>query len=606
MKKRDFNLTRISHTPREKCARRAEVEAQKSSLRGRPEATFRLLRPAPIPSQGIGRPVPISQPDSDCEISRLTQLPEWKRLARHYQAIKSAHLRDLFAQDKHRAEKFTVTAEGLVLDYSKNRITSETMRALFALARKRALAQARSAMFSGKIINRTENRPVLHIALRNSSNKPILVNGMDVMPEVNRVLKKMRVFANTVRSGAWRGYTGRPIRNIINIGIGGSDLGPAMAYEALKPYAKRNLTVRFVSNIDATHLIEATRDLAPDETLFVVTSKTFTTQETMANAGSAREWCLAKLKTEKAIEKHFVAVSTNTAKVREFGINPANMFEFWDWVGGRYSLCSAVGLSLMLAIGPENFDRLLAGFHAMDFHFLNAPLDRNLPVILALLGVWHNNFFGAQTHAILPYSQYLEKFPAYLQQADMESNGKGVDKGGKKVGWQTGPVIWGEPGTNGQHAFYQLLHQGTKLIPADFIGFCKPAQKLGEHHAMLMSNFFAQTEALAFGKTADQVAAEGVPAELIPHKTFEGNRPTNTILAEKLDPATLGKLIALYEHKIFTQGVIWDIYSFDQWGVQLGKELAGKILPELLAGKEGRLKHDASTNALIRRFRAMN
>lgn len=534
----------------------------------------------------------------------LTQLPEWKHLARHYQAIKSAHLRDLFAQDKQRAQKFTVANEDIVLDYSKNRINEETMRALFALARKRALAQARAAMFSGKIINRTENRPVLHIALRNLSNKPIRVNGVDVMPEVNRVLKKMRAFADTVRSGSWLGFTGKPIRNIINIGIGGSDLGPAMAYEALKPYAKRDLTVRFVSNIDSAHIIEATRDLKADETLFVVTSKTFTTQETLVNARSARAWCLAQLKSEKAIEKHFVAVSTNTAKVKEFGIDPENMFEFWDWVGGRYSLCSAVGLSLMLAIGPKNFDRLLAGCHAMDRHFLNAPMEKNLPVILALLGVWHNNFFGAQTHAILPYSQYLEKFPAYLQQADMESNGKSVDQSGKKAGWQTGPIIWGEPGTNGQHAFYQLLHQGTKLVPADFIGFCRPAEELGDHQAMLMANFFAQTEALAFGKTRKEVAAEGVSAELVPHKTFEGNRPTNTILAEKLDPTTLGKLIALYEHKIFTQGVIWNIYSFDQWGVQLGKELAGKILPELLAGGEGKLKHDSSTNALIRFFRA--
>jgi len=540
----------------------------------------------------------------------LNRLPEWKRLAQHYQSIKSAHLRDLFAQDKHRAQKFTVAGEGIVLDYSKNRINEEIMRALFALVRKRALAQARAAMFSGEIINRTENRPVLHVALRNLSNKPICVNGIDVIPEVNRVLRKMRVFADAVRNGSWRGYTGRPIRNIINIGIGGSDLGPAMAYAALKPHAKMDLTVRFVSNIDSAHIIEATRGLKADETLFVVTSKTFTTQETLVNARSAREWCLSQLKSEKAIEKHFVAVSTNTVKVKEFGIDPANMFEFWDWVGGRYSLCSAVGLSLMLAIGPENFDRMLAGFHAMDQHFLNTPMEKNLPVILALLGVWHNNFFGAQTHAILPYSQYLEKFPAYLQQADMESNGKSVDQGGKKVGWQTGPIIWGAPGTNGQHAFYQLLHQGTKLIPADFIGFCKPAQEMGlprasrgEHHAMLMANFFAQTEALAFGKTAEQVAAEGVPAELVPHKTFEGNRPTNTILAEKLEPATLGKLIALYEHKIFTQGVIWDIYSFDQWGVQLGKELAGKILPELRAGGKGKLKHDSSTNALIRFFR---
>ena len=539
----------------------------------------------------------------------LTQLPEWKRLKVLYRKLKSVHLRSLFAHDKRRAGKFKVTAEGIVLDYSKNRITAETMRVLFALARARNLSKARSAMFSGKIINRTESRPVLHVALRNVSNKPIYVNGQNIMPEVNRVLKKMRVFADTVRSGAWLGFTGKPIRNVINIGIGGSNLGPAMVYEALKSYASRDLTVRFVSNIDSAHFIEATRGLSADETLFVVTSKTFTTQETLVNARSAREWCLAKLKNEKAIEKHFVAVSTNTAEVKEFGINPVNMFEFWDWVGGRYSLCSAVGLSLMLAIGPENFNRLLGGFHAMDQHFLNAPPEKNLPVILALLGVWYNNFFEAQSHAILPYSQYLEKLPAYLQQADMESNGKSIDQGGKKVRWQTGPIIWGTPGTNGQHAFYQLLHQGTKLVPADFIGFCHPTQEMGlppatrdEHQAMLMSNFFAQTEALAFGKSAEQVAAEGVTAELMPHKTFEGNRPTNTILAEKLNPATLGKLIALYEHKIFTQGVIWNIYSFDQWGVQLGKELAGKILPELNADKP-KLHHDSSTNALIRRFR---
>jgi glucose-6-phosphate isomerase len=531
------------------------------------------------------------------------KLPEWKKLADNYRKIKPLHLRDLFARDPRRVQKFTATAEGLTLDYSKNRVAAETMRALFALARASGLGQARAAMFSGAAINRTENRPVLHVALRNRSNKPIYANGVNVMPEVNRVLKQMRAFARNVRSGSWRGYTRKPIRNIINIGIGGSDLGPAMACEALKPYSKRDLTVRFVANVDAAHIYEATRDLSAAETLFVVTSKTFTTQETLANARSARQWCLAQLKDEKAIRRHFVAVSTNTAKVSEFGIDPANMFEFWDWVGGRYSLCSAVGLSLMLAIGPENFDRMLAGFHAMDLHFLDSPPDRNLPVIMALLGVWYNNFFGAETYAVLPYSQYLARFPAYLQQADMESNGKSVSREGKKVAWQTGPIVWGEPGTNGQHAFYQLIHQGTKLVPADFIGFCEPVTDLGQHHAMLMSNFFAQTEALAFGKTAEQVAAEGAPGELIPHKVFEGNRPTNTILAEKLDPATLGKLVALYEHKIFTQGVIWDIYSFDQWGVQLGKELAGKILPELTAETAPKLEHDSSTNALIKRFR---
>lgn len=550
----------------------------------------------------------------------LTQLADWKYLGKHYRQINKTHLRDLFAQEPRRAEKFTLAAEGLVLDYSKNRITAETMRALVSLARVRGLARARKAMFAGEAINRTEKRAVLHTALRNRSNTPVYADGIDVMPEVNRVLEKMRAFSRKVRAGSWRGHTGKPIRSIINIGIGGSDLGPAMAYEALKPYSRRDFTVRFVSNVDAAHIFEATRDLVAAETLFIVTSKTFTTQETMANALSAREWCLAQLKDEKAVSRHFVAVSTNAAKVSEFGIDPANMFEFWDWVGGRYSLCSAVGLSLMLAVGPENFDEMLNGFHAMDMHFLGAPVEKNMPVIMALLGIWYNNFFGAQTHAILPYSQYLSRFPAYLQQADMESNGKSIDQDGKKVGWQTGPIIWGEPGTNGQHAFYQLLHQGTKLIPADFIGFRKaPAwearsmekprgslsgfgQALDNQHAMLMSNFLAQTEALAFGKTSDEVAAEGTAPELIPHKTFAGNRPTNTILAERLDPATLGKIIALYEHKIFVQGVIWDIYSFDQWGVQLGKELAGRILPELRAGAD--LKHDSSTNALIRLFRS--
>ena len=541
-----------------------------------------------------------------------TRLPEWKNLAKHYLQIKPLHLRELFAKDKSRAEKFTVEAEGLFLDYSKNRITAETMRRLLALTRACSLPEARKAMYSGASINRTENRPVLHIALRNIANTPIFVSGANVMPEVNRVLEKMRSFCENIRSGAWRGYPasprekrGKSIRNLVNIGIGGSDLGPAMAYEALKPYTKRDLNVRFVSNIDAAHLLEAVRDLSPSETLFVLTSKTFTTQETMTNAMSARAWCLAHLKSEKAIEKHFVAVSTNEARVKEFGIDPKNMFEFWDWVGGRYSLCSAVGLSLMAAIGPENFERLLSGFYAMDLHFLNAPPERNLPVILALLGIWYNNFFNAQSYAVLPYSQYLSRFPAYLQQLDMESNGKSITRDGKTVGWQTGPIVWGEPGTNGQHAFYQLLHQGTKLVPADFIGFCRPAEKLGEHQAMFMSNFFAQTEALAFGRTGKEVAASGAPKELVPHKTFAGNRPTNTILAERLDPATLGKLIALYEHKVFTQGVIWNIYSFDQWGVQLGKELAGKILPELLANEEPTLAHDGSTNALIRRYKAM-
>ena len=564
-----------------------------------------------------------------------TRLPEWKLLAAHYREMKPVHMRDLFARDRRRAEKFTASAGNIFLDYSKNRVTAETMRILFTLARRCGLAGARAAMFSGEAINRTEGRAVLHVALRNVTGQPVYSGGVDVMPEVKRVLAKMRSFSEVVRGGAWRGFTGKPIRNVVNIGIGGSDLGPAMACEALKPYSRRGPAVRFVSNVDGAHLAEAVRGLSPAETLFVVTSKTFTTQETMANAAAARAWCLAALKSEKAVAKHFAAVSTNASKVKEFGIDPQNMFEFWDWVGGRYSLCSAVGLSLMLAIGPDNFDRMLAGFHAMDRHFIEAPLEKNLPVILALLGIWYNNFFGAETHAILPYSQYLDRFADYLQQADMESNGKGVSRGGAKVNWQTGPVIWGAPGTNGQHAFYQLLHQGTKLVPADFIGFCKPAiepyygrhesrqsvipakaeiqdqnktsfsfiRTIGKHHNMLMANFFAQTEALAFGKTAAQVAAEGAPAGLVPHKTFEGNRPTNTILADCLAPETLGQLVALYEHKIFTQGVIWNIYSFDQWGVQLGKELAGKILPELEAEKSPEFKHDSSTNALIRLFR---
>ncbi|MFA5344532.1 MAG: glucose-6-phosphate isomerase [Kiritimatiellia bacterium] len=541
--------------------------------------------------------------------SRLTDLPEWKALAAHYEEVRGAHLREFFANDPRRAERFTLSAEGLTLDYSKNRVTAETLRRLVALSRACGVETARAAMFAGQPINRTENRPVLHVALRNRSNTPIYVKGADVMPEVNRVLNKMQAFARDVRSGAWRGFTGKRIRAIVNIGIGGSDLGPAMAYEALKAYSRRDLTARFVSNVDATHLVEAVRDLDPAETLFIVVSKTFTTQETMTNAETARSWCLAALKDEKAVARHFVAVSTHAPEVARFGIDPRNMFEFWDWVGGRYSLCSAVGLALMTAISPERFIEMLDGFHAMDRHFAQAPLERNLPVILALLGVWYNNFFGAATHAILPYDQYLCRLPAYLQQADMESNGKSVDRQGRPVGWQTGPIVWGEPGANGQHAFYQLIHQGTKLVPADFIGFCRSHNPMGDHHAKLMANCFAQTEALAFGRTAAEVATaaeaagQGALPELVPHKVFEGNRPTNTILADELTPAVLGALIALYEHKIFTQGVIWDIFSFDQWGVQLGKELAGKILPELSAKTEPDLRHDASTNALIRRYR---
>ena len=537
--------------------------------------------------------------------TRLTDLPEWKKLVSHSKTMKKKHLRDLFAEDAKRAKKFSLEVEDLYLDFSKNLISGRTMIYLRALAEAAGVAEGARAMFNGEKINRTEDRAVLHTALRNRSNRPILDDGEDVMPEVNRVLEKMAGFADRVRSGEWKGYTGKRIRHIINIGIGGSDLGPAMAYEALKPYADRALTVRFVSNIDGTHLAEATRDLDPEETLFIVASKTFTTQETMTNAVSAREWLLVAMSDDAAVAKHFVAVSTSAEEVSAFGIDTENMFGFWNWVGGRYSLTSAIGLPLMMAIGSANFVEMLEGFHAMDRHFLEAPLEKNMPVTLALLGLWYNNFFGAQSHAILPYDQYLARFPAYFQQGDMESNGKSVTRDGGPVDWETGPIIWGEPGTNGQHAFYQLIHQGTKLIPCDFIGFGKSHNPLGDHHTKLMANFFAQTEALAFGKSEAEVRAEGTPEELVNFKVFEGNRPTNTILAEKLTPRVLGELIALYEHKIFTQGWIWDIYSFDQWGVQLGKVLAGKILPELAATDEPDLEHDASTNALIKRFRGM-
>lgn len=534
----------------------------------------------------------------------LTRMQEWKALQAHAKAMRRNHLSALFGADAGRAGRFSAEAAGLFLDYSKNLIDAETIRLLMALARACGMNQAIEDMFTGRKINRTENRAVLHVALRNRSNEPIMVDGRDVMPDVNAVLAKMAGFAENIRSGHWKGFTGRPVRNLVNIGIGGSDLGPAMAFEALKPFAQRDLAVRFVSNIDGTHIAEATRDLNPEETLFIVTSKTFTTQETLTNAWTAREWCLKSLKDPAAVARHFVAVSTNAGEVAKFGIDTANMFGFWDWVGGRYSLCSAVGLSLMAAIGPGNFLRMLDGFHAMDNHFRRAPFETNLPVILGLLGVWYNNFFDAASHAILPYDQYLSRFAAYFQQADMESNGKSVDQAGRPVRYQTGPIIWGEPGTNGQHAFYQLIHQGTRLIPADFIGFCRSLNPLGDHHAKLMSNFFAQTEALAFGKTRAAVRAEGTRPGLAPFKTFAGNRPTNTIMADCMSPETLGALIALYEHKIFTQGVIWNIYSFDQWGVQLGKELAGRILPELAADAEPPLNHDSSTNALIRRFRS--
>jgi glucose-6-phosphate isomerase len=534
-------------------------------------------------------------------MTQLTKRPEWKALSRHWRKIKSRHLRDLFAADPARAETFSLTACGLLLDYSKHRITAETMRLLTDLAEACDLRAKIEAMFTGGKINRTENRAVLHTALRAPRDTEVCVDGENVIPAVHDVLDRMEGFSNRIRSGEWKGHTGKPIRNVINIGIGGSDLGPVMAYEALKPYAQRDLTVRFVSNVDGTHIAEAVRDLNAEETLFIVASKTFTTQETMTNAATARRWTLDALKDEAAIARHFVALSTNAEKVSKFGIDTANMFGFWDWVGGRYSLCSAIGLPVMIAVGPENFRSMLAGFHAMDRHFRNAPFERNMPVLLALLGIWYNNFFQAETQAILPYDQYLSRFAAYFQQGDMESNGKTISQDSRRVEWQTGPVIWGEPGTNGQHAFYQLIHQGTKLIPCDFIGFCKSHNPLGDHHAKLMANFFAQTEALAFGKSAEELKAEGIPAELIPHKTFEGNRPTSSIMAEKLTPGVLGQLIALYEHKIFTQGMIWNIFSFDQWGVELGKVLASAILPELQSDAE--LKHDSSTNRLIEFFR---
>ena len=535
----------------------------------------------------------------------LTDMPEWAALEAHHAKMKDVRLRTLFASDSGRARRFSLEAADLYLDYSKNRIARETMTKLLALARACGVREAIADMFAGKPINETEDRPVLHVALRNRSNTPICVNGKDVMPEVNGVLEQMAGFARRVRSGKWRGHTGKPIRTVINIGIGGSDLGPAMAYEALKPFSQRSLGVRFVSNVDGTHICEATRDLDPAETLFIVASKTFTTDETLRNAETARAWCLKRLKAPEAVARHFVAICTPEARpeVAKFDPFVRHVFELWDWVGGRYSLCSAVGLPLMVAIGPEHFIEMLEGFHEMDRHFATARFDRNAPAILALLGVWYNSFLGAETHAILPYDQYLARLPAYLQQADMESNGKCVDKQGRRVGWQTGPVIWGEPGTNGQHAFYQLIHQGTKLIPADFIGFCRSHNPVGDHHDRLMANFFAQTEALAFGKTADEVRAEGVAERWVPYRVFEGNRPTNTILAEALTPRTFGELIALYEHKIFVQGVIWNVFSFDQWGVQLGKTLAKKILPELQAARKPPLSRDPSTNALILRYR---
>ena len=533
----------------------------------------------------------------------LTHRPSWKALESHFEKIRQLHLRDLFAEDPGRAERYSLEALGIFLDYSKNRITDDTIRLLLDVANSSNLRERIDGMFSGQKINITENRAVLHIALRAPENQSILVDGENVVPKVHQVLDRMAAFATKVRGGEWKGYTGKRIRHVVNIGIGGSDLGPMMAYEALKHYADRALTFRFVSNIDGTDLTEATSDLDPAETLFVVCSKTFTTIETLTNAKSARAWCLDVLQDERAVAKHFVAVSTNADEVARFGIDTANMFEFWDWVGGRYSYDSAIGLSLMLAVGSAHYRDMLAGFHAMDQHFRTAPFEKNLPVLLGLLGVWYVNFFGAESHAILPYDQYLWRLSAYCQQLDMESNGKRVDLDGQAVHYQTGPIIWGQPGTNGQHAFYQLIHQGTRLIPCDFIGFCQSLNPMGQHHDQLMANFFAQTEALAFGKTAAEVEAEGVSSTLIPHRTFEGNHPTNTLLAMKLTPEMLGKIIAMYEHKVFVQGTIWNINSFDQWGVELGKVLATRITSELVSEAEPSLHHDSSTNALIQRYR---
>jgi len=534
-----------------------------------------------------------------------TARPAWKALEAHHQTMSHVHLRQLFANDPGRGERFAAEGAGLYLDYSKNRVTDETIRLLLQLAEECGLRGRIDAMFSGEKINVTEDRAVLHIALRAAEGERFVVDGVDVVPEVHAVLNRMAAFSHQVRSGQWRGYTGKRIRHVINIGIGGSDLGPVMAYEALRHYSQRDMSFHFVSNVDGTDFAEATRDLPPDETLFIICSKTFTTLETMTNARTARAWSLRQLGHEQAVRKHFVAVSTNAEGVSKFGIDTANMFGFWDWVGGRYSMDSAIGLSTMIAVGPENYQAMLAGFHAMDEHFRTAPFGRNLPVLMGLLTAWYNNFFKAQTVAVLPYDQYLKRFPAYLQQLTMESNGKHVTLDGARVGYQTGPIYWGEPGTNGQHSFYQLIHQGTKLIPCDFIGFCQALNPVGNQHDLLMANLFAQTEALAFGKTEDEVKTEGTPSWLVPHRTFEGNCPTNTILAERLTPQTLGTLVALYEHSVFTQGTIWNIDSFDQWGVELGKVLAMRTIPELESPDEPTLKHDSSTNALIRRYRRL-
>jgi glucose-6-phosphate isomerase len=537
-------------------------------------------------------------------LRKLTRRAAWKALQSHYRAIRDTHMRTLFAEDPGRGERLTVEGAGLFFDYSKNRVTDETIKLLLQLAEESGLKRRIEAMFNGEKINITENRAVLHVALRAPKDQIILVDGKNVVPEVHAVLDKMSDFSNRVRSGEWKGHTGKRIRNVVNIGIGGSDLGPVMAYEALKHYSERSMTFRFVSNVDGNDFAEAVLDLDPAETLFIISSKTFTTLETMTNAHSARSWFLERMGgDESAVAKHFVAVSTNAGEVSRFGIDTANMFGFWDWVGGRYSMDSAIGLSTMLAIGPDNYRAMLDGFHQMDEHFRNTPFERNLPVLMGLLGIWYDDFFGAQTVAVLPYEQYLKRFPAYLQQLTMESNGKHVTLAGTKVDYATGPVYWGEPGTNGQHSFYQLIHQGTSLIPCDFIAFSQALNNIGRHHDILIANVFAQAEALAFGKTAEQVKADGTPDWLVPHRVFEGNRPSNMILIDRLTPAVLGKLVALYEHSVFTQGTIWQINSFDQWGVELGKALAQRIIPELEIPTDPELNHDSSTNHLIRRYR---
>ena len=535
----------------------------------------------------------------------LRQRPAWKALEQHHRDIGGRHLRDLFAEDPGRGERLAAEAEGLYLDYSKNRVTDETLALLIQLARESGVEERRDAMFRGEPINVSEGRAVLHIALRMPKGSSLMVGGVDVVAQVHEVLDRMAEFADQIRSGEWKGYTGKAIRNIVNVGIGGSDLGPVMAYEALRYYSQRDLTFRFVSNVDSTDFAEATRDLSADETLFIISSKTFSTLETLTNAHSARDWVVGQLGSEDAVARHFVAVSTNEKRVTEFGIDPANMFGFWDWVGGRYSMDSAIGLSTMVAIGPEQFAEMLAGFHAMDEHFKTTPLTSNLPVLMGLLAVWYGDFFDAQTYGVMPYEQYLKRFPAYLQQLTMESNGKSVTLDGAPVHYQTGAVFWGEPGTNGQHSFYQLIHQGTKLIPVDLLGFGKTLNPLRDHHDILTSNVFAQAQALAFGKTQEEVLAEGTPPDVAPHRVMPGNRPTNVLLAEKLTPRLLGTLVALYEHSVFTQGTIWTIDSFDQWGVELGKVLALQILPELESQDEPGLSHDSSTNTLIRRYRQL-